>query len=380
MKNRSLSVLLAGLLISGMLSAQQYKSFPINSGKDNNGIVYSLPQTDLVIKFKAEKITRTKGIYSESAYLLGIDNAALKNNVSYRITGAEIQEKVSPNPDKRYILETDGKTEVERTATGMLKSIKVKGSTTVKNGDIPQDKRNAVGNQHKEMQNHRNNNTVASLEVRPTYEQRLMQQGLLTKYPQMSAEKVVVEIKKLREKQIELLSGSLEGTFMNTTVDYMYKQLDEIIASYVALFTGTETVTEEEYVFEITPEKPIILEEDLLIPVCKFSPSAGFMDLNEKGEGTKINARIHSYISTEADNKNKTEKYMSDKQKSKLEKEGAGIYYIIPQTVKVTLQGTDMVNTSKMVNLMQYGNVSFTTSHNMNIIFDDKTGELLLMQ
>ena len=166
---------------------------------------------------------------------------------------------------------------------------------------------------------------------------------------------------------------------MNTTVDYMYKQLDEIINSYVSLFTGIEESTIEEYVFVITPEKPIILEEDLIVPVCKFSQTAGLLDLNEKGEGIKINARLHSYVTTEQNSKTATSKYVSEQTKKKLDKEGAGVYYIQPQNVKVTMHGVDMQNTSKIVKLMQYGNINYTTDHNSNVLFDENTGELLRM-
>ena len=101
------------------------------------------------------------------------------------------------------------------------------------------------------------------------------------------------------------------------------------------------------------------------------------MDLSEKGEGIKINARIHSYLSTDENVKITTDKYITDKQKSKMDREGTGIYYAVPQTVKVTLQGADMINVSKIVKLMQYGSVSFTSSHTSNILFDENTGELI---
>ena len=377
MKQTKFIMLGAMVMLPMIITAQSYRSFSMNSGKESsNSIIYNLPKTDLVIRFKVEKTTRTKGIYSDNAYMLGIDNIALKNTTTYRIVSADISERISADANKRYIMNVDNNVRVEKTTFGTIKSVLMKGQN-INNGlstkvmcDIPSCK---YDSDPKEMQNRQS----LSLEVKSTYEKLLMQQGLLTKYPQMTADKVVVEIKRLRDKQIELLSGGWEGTYMNTTVDFMYKQLDEIISSYVALFTGIEKTETEEYIFVITPEKPIILEEDLLLPVCKFSATNGLMDLNEKGEGAKVNVRIHSYVTTEENAKNSMDSYMNEQMKKKLNKEGVGIYYMVPQKVKVTLQGMDMTNVSKIVKLMQYGNVAYTLSYENNILFDQNTGELI---
>ncbi|MBR1625778.1 MAG: DUF4831 family protein [Bacteroidales bacterium] len=382
MKNCKINVFaaLCFAAISSMTAvAQNYSSFPVSKSSDvSNGIVYNLPKTDLVIKFKVEKTTRTKGIYADNAYLLGIDAATLKNAVTYRIVEADICEKISADADKRYIFTADNKVNMEKSPFGTIKSVTVQGSN-LKLSPNPGHNTDGRQDDSRMRQPVKQSSQSSSLPIVPTYEQRLMKQGLLTKYPQMTPEKAVAEIKRLREKQIELLSGGWEGTYMNTTVDFMYKQLDEIISSYVSLFTGIENTVTEEYVFIVTPEKPIIMEEDLIVPVCKFSETNGLMDLNEKGEGVKINARIHSYVSTDENTKNNALNTLTDKQKAKFDKEGTGVYYIIPQTAKVTLQGVDMINSSKIVKLMQYGNISFTTSHNSNLLFDENTGELLRM-
>lgn len=364
------------------LMAQTYSSYPYKSGKKvSEGTIYYLPKTDLVLKFKVKKTTRTKGIYADNAYLLGIDNVALKNGTTYQIVGVDIQEKTSADLDKCYILSTDKNINVDKTSMGTLRSILIKNQKAQNTDNSNLTPRNCP----KQEGNHpfgmppQPNNENNSLMVRPTYEKILLQEGLLTKYPQMSAEKVVAEIKRLRDKQLEILTGTTEGTYMNTTVDYMYKQIDEIISSYIALFTGVESSTIEEYVFVISPQKPIILEEDLVMPVCKFSTTQGLMDLNSKQEGTRINATIHSFLTSEDNNKIASTEYLSDKQKAKIENEGVGVYYLNPQMVRLSLHGTDLISTTKMVNLFQYGNISYTTSHTSNILFDPHTSELINM-
>lgn len=370
MKKRNSIILFVCMLLGVSLSAQTYKSFPVAS--ENGGIQYYLPQTDIIIKFKVQKTTRTKGIYSESAYLIGVDNTALKNTTTYKILSADISTKLSADLNKQYVIVADNKVDVKKTSLGTLQSVICKSemkNAPAKTPNKPIEKCEQTAIQP--------NTISSSLPTQAPYEMHLMQEGLLTRYPQMTAEKAAAEIKRLRDKQIEILSGTMEGTYLNTTVDYMYKQLDEIINSYVSLFTGIATTSEEEYVFVITPEKPIILEEDLQMPICKFSPTAGLMEMNENGEGTKIVARIHSYVSTDQSNKDNQELSMSESAKKRLNRDGAGIYYITPQMVKISIQGVDMPNCSKMIKLMQYGNINFTNTHNSDIVFDRLSGEII---
>lgn len=359
------------MLFAGSLFAQSYRTYTTGNAKSlQNGIFYSLPETELVVTVKVEKTTRVKGIYSDKAYLLGLDNSAVNNSVSYKIKDIQLGTKAVASSSNRYFLTYNGKTSVDVSENGILRSITLVGENLEKTHAgkhqqcLPQSA--TVSNQ-----------TPSLLNVRPTFETDLISQGLMTSYPFMSAEKVVAEIKALRQKQVDILSGSMEGTYLNTTVDYMYNQLDEMIKGYITLFTGVATTEEEEYTFSVVPQKPIIVEEDLLVPIFKFSKENGVSELNERNEDAKIVARIHS-LNTAASTIDAVLAQTSDKDfKAKIEKNGVGIYYTIPEQVKVTIESSSEVFTNKVVKLAQYGTTAVLTDGTANIQFDEATGAIL---
>lgn len=368
---KNVFLLMTSLLLAGSLFAQSYRTYTTSDVKSlQNGIFYSLPETELVVTVQVEKTIRTKGIYSDKAYLLGLDNSVVNNSVSYRIKNVKVETKAVASSSNRYFLTYNGKTSVDVSEDGILRSITFAGEKIEK---IKCDRH------QKQLVNEKQENTQTPslLNVRPTFETELISQGLMTSYPFMSAEKVVAEIKTLRQKQVDILSGVVEGTYLNTTVDFMYNQLDEMIKGYITLFTGIATTEEEEYTFSIVPQKPIIVEEDLLVPVFKFSKENGVSDLGERNEDAKVVARIHS-LNTATSTIDAVLAQTSSKDfKSKMEKNGVGVYYTIPEQVKVTIESSSEVFTNKVVKLAQYGTTAVLTDGTSNIQFDETTGTIL---
>lgn len=378
MKTKTLILLAFVSALSLSPKAQNYKTINNPNKENTNGISYCLPQNDVVVRFKVQKTMRTKGIYQDYAHLLGVDVSKLKNQETYQIKDVRIETRISPNNSKTYFLSCDDRVEVEKTPFGTLKYIGVNANKTQSQVSIPSkdNVKPSFVERRREPQTMQNNPLP---EAKPLYEKRLIEEGLLSSYPQLSPEKAVAEIKRLREKQIEILSASVEGTFMNTTIDYMYKQLDEMIDTYVALFIGTQTTSTQEYVFVITPEKPIIVEEDLVLPVCKFSATEGLLDLNDNSEGNQIMIKIHSFNTVKDLISKNNELSNSSDYRNKIEKEGIGVYYTIPETVRISIEAPDYGKASIVTKLIQYGTTSYTLSHNSNIIFDGQSGEILKM-
>lgn len=362
--------LLSVFMISRAVS-QEYRSYPIADAKPSSGINYYLPKTNVVVKFSVEKTVRTEGIYASSAYLIGVDNTKVQSGTTYKIKGVKICPQTVADYSKEYFLSLEKGATANTTSFGTLICVnKAAGnlSNVLEKPDCEKNDNNIMacapsGNQF----------PIAT----KTYESRLMEQGLMNKYPQMSAEAAAAEIKRLRAKQIEILSGSLEGTYLNTTVDYMYKQLDEIINSYVQLFVGTNTTVMEEYSYVLTPEKPIIVEEDLLIPICKFSAANGMSDLADKTDGMKIIARIHSYDFAKSAVKKSNDMFSDEATMKKINKDGAGVYYTIPEQVKVTINLPNNEVFSRPITIIQYGTSAFTANHTIPLSFNPQTGEII---
>lgn len=358
------------LLLSCSAMAQSYKSYPLAETQTaQNGVFYSVAQTELVFKVKVEKTVKTKGIYSEYAYLLGIDNASVKGGESYRIKSICILPKGVANPEHQYFLAYDDGINVDISESGILRSITK--NVVAKNDkpfapNFPDDKRFPMPIKE--------DLKVEKTDVNPIFEKQLLNQGVMNKHPFLTAQQAVAEIKRLREQQIKIISGEVEGTYLNTTVDYMYKQLDEIISGYVALFTGFETVTEEEYTFSIIPQKPIFVEEDLLLPIFKFSKERGATSLSAKNDDVKVIARIHSFNTTKNISSLVSEQTNSKNYKKVSEKQGVGLYYSVPEKVEVFVEYGNETLANKVLGLAQYGFVTTIMNGNRQVQFDEHTG------
>lgn len=350
--------------------AQNYKSQTLSESQTyQNGVYYSVAQTEIVFKVKVEKTTTTKGIYSESAYLLGIDNASLNNGESYKIKSVTMLPKGVANENQQYFLTYNNNTKVELFENGTIKSI-----YTDKQNNTPKTERPKGEFRHHKSPKAENKDCS---NITPTFEQELLKQGYLTKHPFLSAQQAVAEIKRLREQQTKILSGEVEGTYLNTTVDFMYKQLDAMINSYVALFTGIQTVTEEEYTFSIIPQKPIIVEEDLLVPICRFSKENGVTSLNAKNDDIKLIARIHSFNTVKELENKANEKINSKDFKKNVSKTGIGLYYSVPERVEVFVEYGNEILDSKVMKLAQYGFVNTLAGGNKQIELDATTGAII---
>lgn len=353
--------------------AQNYKSQTISEAETyQNGVYYSVAQTEIVFNVKVEKTTTTKGVYRESAYLLGIDNANLNNGESYKIKSITMCPKGVANENYQYFLTYNANTKVELFENGTIKSI-----YTDKQDDLATQWQPKRDFRHRSMQPKVENKDCSG--VTPVFEQELLKQGYLTKHPFLTAQQAVAEIKRLREQQTKILSGEVEGTYLNTTVDFMYKQLDAMINGYIALFTGTQTVTEEEYTFSIIPQKPIIVEEDLLVPICKFSKENGVTFLNAKNDDIKLLARIHSFNTVKELENKVNEKKNSKEFKNRIAKTktGIGIYYAVPEQVEVFVEYGNEILGNKVMKLAQYGFVTSLVGGNKQIELDATTGAII---
>ena len=225
------SILLIALSILSIdVFAQQYRSFTLdNAPFGTNGIYYSLPQTELVFDVCIEKITEYKGCYADYAYLLGLKNIILSDEVSYRIKDIKIRTKTIADNSSTYFLQYEDGVCVQLNDAGCLSAI----------GKVPPQQMMPPCEKKRPARAAKQKPATETKSTLPTYEQRYLKAGMLESLPGMTADKAVKQIERLKEKQIDILSGSIDGTYMNNTVEYMYKQLDEMIEAYVAMFAGS---------------------------------------------------------------------------------------------------------------------------------------------
>lgn len=366
---KHLSLLTIALMSSLSLMGQAYRSYTTDKMPFNaQGIYYTLPKTELIFKVKVEKTQENKGVFADYAYMIGAKNIIINDAVRYKIKDIQISSRPVGDNENIYFLSTNKQMPITKTPEGALLSI---------GEDLPHKPHHKA-----HCDRHQNNPTVSTaqeINCTPIYEQRLLQKGRLEAIPTLTAEKAVKEIESLREKQLDVLSGNIDGTYMNNTVEYMYKQLDQIIDGYVSLFIGETTTQEIEYTFTLTPEKPLIVEEDLLLGLFKFSEEEGVLNLNHKTAAPIVAVKIHSLNTTREYEKIEEQKKKDEKLQKQIAKKGVGLYYRIPEMVELSI---DFDNTLyyKTTNITQFGVVSYMLDSPKRIRFKPQTGALHIVE
>lgn len=349
-----------------------YNSYPIEHVPEKNTkttVYYSIPQeTEIIFEVKYLKTIRQKGIYAHKSNLLGLKNVINTNEVKYAVKDIEILSQSKQTPIAQFALVVNSNDIIiEKSPQGTLESIiiKEKKETHHKHlGEIAQKERNIL--QSTPQTQIIPSPHSPSLPTKTIYEQRLLEKGMLEKI-NLTPEKLVERIDQIRERQIEILAGGLDGTYINTTVDFMYKQLDEIIDGYISLFTGTETTIEETHTYTLTPQKPIIAEEDLILTITNtpLPLLARFHTNNQtavlKSGGLTYNKKDGSFT-------------VNMEGKEKVSALG-GIYYAIPEMVQVSVE-TPSKTYTQMLEINQYGLISTMKTQNQNIILNPKTGAI----
>lgn len=350
------------------LSAQSYRSFTTDKVSfDAKGVYYTLPKTEIIFKVKVEKIQESKGVFADYAYMIGAKNIIINDAVKYKIKDIKISTRPVGDKDNIYFLSTTGNLAINKTQEGALLSI----GEGVK-----------VVNENKEekCRDHKCKKETTPQDNYPAiYEQKLLKQGKLDAMPTLTAAKAVEKIEELREKQIDVLSGNVDGTYMNNSIEYMYKQLDQMIAGYVSLFTGESTSEETEYIFTLTPDKPLIVEEDLLLGVFKFSEEEGVLALNHKSSAPIVAVKIHSLNTTKEYEKIEEQKKRDENLQKQIAKKGVGLYYRIPEMVELSID-FDGKRYFKTTHLSQFGVVSYMMDSPSRITFKPQTGALKIVE
>ena len=363
---RKLILIFAISLFSSNIIAQEYRSFTLDEIPfDAKGVYYSLVQTELVFDVFVEKVTEYKGCFADYSYMLGLKNIIISDEVYYRIKDIKIRSKAIADNQNTYFLACNENAEVQIGESGCLLSI---GGEQSRKAGKP--------NKHGECSNKevKDAKEVKKL-VKSTFEQRMLSQGMLESMPGMTAENAIKQIEKLRERQIDILSGSVDGTYMDNTVEYMYKQLDAMIDAYVSMFSGERVVEELHYTFSVMPEKPLIVEQDLLVGVFKFSPQEGVRPLSFSGDMPTIVANLHSLNTTKEYSKLEAQKSKDEKLQNRIAKKGVGVYYRIPEKVQVSISYGENIF-AKTIDISQFGQITYILDSPSKVLFDSKSGAL----
>lgn len=356
---------LIGLGLSSCSSS--YKSYTVeHTPKTTNNpvIYYNIPaSTEVVFDVTFIKTIRQKGVFANQANLLGVKNVITTDEIKYDVKDVKISTNAFGSDLHQYslLLKSD-KVNVLTSSEGVLQSIRLKDMKKDNRAENP-----LKSNSHIKQLDSQSKpiDQVLSIKTKPIFETRLQERGMLEKL-NITPQEAVKKIEQLRDRQIDILSGGLEGTYINTTVDFMYKQLDEMIDGYVSMFTGVETFVEETYTYTLVPVKPIISEEDLVLQLSS-SPIPLLARFKTNNQTKSIKERPN--IAANPDSSVIVN--IKEKEASGIK----GVYYAIPELVLVSVE-TPKKTFSKSVELNQYGVIKPMIIKSKNIEFNPKNGAI----
>ena len=350
------------------IHAQPFKVFPANKipERHNNdgGIVYTLPKTNLKIEIIVEKTQRIKGPFAAEAHLVNLTNVVLQNETKYCIKDMRIIEQGLPDETQSYMLIPEKNMHVLRLApNGMIERIAFSNITFPKT-ENPHE--NSISKNRTDVSSQ---NAVSSCSITPIHEKIFLGKGMYADNGNVSATEIAEKIKRMKDYQLDILSGSTEGTYLNTTVDFMYKQLDEIIAGCLVLFSGMETTSTEIFTFNIVPERSLIQKEQNSIPICTFSEKTGIGTISESNSAPMIYLDIQEPAKRSAYGRN-------NRSLSDAGNKGVGLVYRIPKLTSVSLSYGDK-KYHFAVSIAQYGELQTLVGSKFGAIFNPETGNLI---
>ena len=324
---------------------------PFDTNKDYlNGIIYSLPKTELNIIVTARHTIEKPGpFYQYAERYLATKDIITINNESWTIENIDIQTTAIADPNRTFQVAIDNK--------GIANNISFY-------------KENIIAGVNIEFNNAKNSDNLINLDnIDKTLSfdySALNEEALIaTSIPKM-AEMVARQIYHIRESRTALLTADIDqlpdGKALKTMLNQLEKEEEELIAFFVGK-TISYTVTKT---YNITPD------DDLKHHViARISTSEGLTDANNViGEPIYINIAGSYYNAPLSD--------------PKQEKAPKGFYYNVPGKATITVECPDF-NTQKTLPIAQFGyttnlNATLTNNKTAKITFNPELGTIISIE
>jgi hypothetical protein len=335
-----------------------------------NGIVYSLPRTQVVVDLSIKKSQQFAGPLAEfAAEFLGINDVILKDAVGYSIESATIVPVNEPDPSQVYLIEKEDKSQGETwisfgkdqplmTMEYFQKGMGPAGfSTWNKELYVTAD----AGKLFKKYTDSPTREIIDTVTRRVSIDTLVYQEQIFKRYREdysdrEKAQDAADRINQIEHDKYNLLIGYPETAYSKDALEYMVIELEKQRLEYLRLFTGV-TVTETlKFLYPVSPE-PGRESQDYV--VTGFSKTNGIVA--PEGQNQVI---LSLKSDVEGDNA----------QDQPAGQAVTGLVYEMPKPVLavLSLQGKELV--SRRVDVLQLGTkISLPTSFK-KIEFDLQTG------
>lgn len=347
--------LLTLILASYSHSFGQIISFPVNSPEINyasEGFYYGLPSHTIRIDVKIKKTERYKGKYSDYATkLLGITEVISKDAISFEIDTISITTLAEIDTSHIYYAQFpskfDGKTfMVELTQMGLLSGVKLKEKETENlnfMSEVP------FRDLLKPVLIEKVDTIIRRVSIDTTIiEEKVLKRSISEKSIEQQAREVADLIYRIEDSKFSLVTGYQEVNYSKESLQYMLNKLNEMEREYLAFFKGSILESGMSYTFYFKPESK---SESSLNTLFRFSTNEGIVGMERKS-GDAVNISIIPYNFFE-------KARVIENRRLNAKRKGKGIFYRIPESVKINIITGDKVLATERSFISQMGILSF---------------------
>lgn len=325
-----------------------------------DGFFYSLPKTGIRVDVEVKKTQKIKGPYAEFAdKYLGLSQVVTLNSTEYEVSSIQLSTFTGPDPDEFYFVKSSsGKKdrqvlELFLSENGALVGAERISAAQPDNSEKSSNKSSGI--HIPEVPNptmfERVDTVIRRISVdTTTIEQKVFKKISSAKTADQKAKEAADFILKLDESMFNLINGYQEVSYEKGTMEYMYKQMDELKNEYLQLFKGVTGVSTESYSFTFFPERDITSPT---VTLARFSISKGMMDKNLNG-GDQVQLEMKAL-----DHLSQIKSLAAQRNTMAKEK---GFYYCIPEDVLVSVKLGGQVKVEGQFKVNQLGVVTYLPS------------------
>lgn len=275
---KKLLFITAALLLQTAAFSQSVRSYK-NSSTAGNGLVYTLPRTNLSVNIVCERESIRKGPYARFAQKYFGVMAPLADKDVYTIVGASIVAKEEADPSQVYVLENASQSPVslyDGTSEGAVAiGIDGQGKGASRFDDIPSELYLFQDLGLSPMVEQR---TIVSYNESDTSFVRvpISRQEIVERSIEEQAEQAVEAIFNLRRRRFDLVTGEAGENVFGAGLGDAIEEMKRLENEYLSLFFGKTFKQQVVRSYDVIPEKG-----RTTAIVCRFSELGGLMPASD---------------------------------------------------------------------------------------------------
>lgn len=372
---------LALFLLSFASVSAQFNVVPFSKGQiapETDGVFYFLPRNTVVVEIEVIKTETFKGPYADYAgKYLGLTKVNNENSTKYSLGQVNTRLQAEPDPAQLYFISLDPKAakgkslSISLTNHGIISGFAMKNLAGDESPRLHTEKGNYGTLLFKDLYQpsltEKIDTIIRKISIdTTTIEERIVKRSITEKSADQTAKEIADAIRKIDENIFNLTTGYQEVNYSKESLQFMISELRKTQNEYLALFIGKQRVSSVVHTFYITPQG----SDELLESLCKFSTASGILPKNA-GTGENINLTLSKI----EDNSALT---TFVKQREQPQKKSRGLYYRIPQQVKVNVSAGVNILLQKNELIPQFGEVTYLPAGNFDhVVFSPTTGSVL---